>query len=125
MRTVLCALLLGALALVATPDRNVTGKWSGSFNVATPDGQAKESTAFLVLNQSGSEITGSVGPNEGEQHTIKKGTIEGDKIMILVEDEGRVINFDLVVSADRIKGDVNMSHEGQTEKAKLDVTRAK
>jgi hypothetical protein len=42
-----------------------------------------------------------------------------------VEDEGRVINFDLVVAADRIKGDVNMSREGQTAKAKVDVTRAK
>src|SRR5262245_18080588 len=83
MRTVLCALLLGALALVAAPDTNVTGKWSGSFNVTTPDGQTKESTVFLILNQSGSEITGSVGPTEGEQLPIKKGKIEGDKITIL------------------------------------------
>ena len=122
---ILLFILIGALALVAAPDTNVTGKWTGSFNMTTPNGDTKESTAFLILNQSGSEITGSVGPNEGEQHTIKKGKIEDDKITLLVEDEGRVINFDLVFAADRIKGDVKMSHEGQTATAKLDVTRAK
>ena len=126
MRTILCALLFGGvLALVAAPDTNVTGKWSGSFNITNPDGQTKEGTAFLVLKQNGSEISGSVGPHESEQHTIKKGKIEGDKITLLVEDEGRVINFDLVFAADRIKGDVKMSHAGQTASAKLDVGRSK
>ena len=125
MKTILCILMLGVLTLVAAPDANITGKWSGSFNLTTPNGETKESTAFLILNQSGSDISGSVGPNEGEQHTIKKGKIEGDKITLLVEDEGRVINFDLVFAADRIKGDVKMSHAGQTASAKLDVGRSK
>jgi len=105
--------------------RNVTGNWSGTFVLTDASGQAKDSTAFLVLKQTGSEITGSVGPNEGEQHQRKTGKIAGDKITLLVEDEGRVINFDLVVSADRIKGDAKMSREGETATAKLDVTRGK
>src|SRR4030095_1458063 len=96
----LCILLLGAFALVAAPDTNITGKWSGSFNITDPDGQTKESTAFLVLKQNGSEITGSVGPHEGEQHTITKGKIEGNKITLMVEDEGRTINFDLALAGD-------------------------
>ncbi len=125
MKTILCMLLLGALALVAAPDANVTGKWTGSFNITNADGQTKEATAYLVLKQSGSDITGTVGPDEGEQHNITKGKIDGDKITLLVEDEGRTITFDLVLTADRIKGDVNMSHDGQTAKAKLDVGRAK
>jgi hypothetical protein len=125
MKTILCMLLLGALTLVAAPDADVTGKWTGSFNITNADGQTKEATAYLVLKQSGSDITGTVGPDEGEQHNITKGKIEGDKITLLVEDEGRTITFDLVLTADRIKGDVNMSHDGQTGKAKLDVGRAK
>jgi hypothetical protein len=124
MRT-LCTLLLGVFALVAAPDTNVTGKWSGTFNMTGPDGQTSDGTALLLLTQAGTGITGSVGPSEGEQHVIKSGKIEGDKITLLVEDEGRVINFDLVFAADRIKGDVKMSHEGQTATAKLDVGRAK
>ena len=123
MKAILCILLLGALALSAAADTNVTGKWTGNFKVIEPEGEA--GTAFLVLKQNGSEISGTVGPDEGEQHTITKGKIEGDKITLLIEEDGRTIKFDLVAAADRITGDVNIAHEGQTRKAKLDVTRAK
>ena len=79
-----------------------------------------------MLTQNGTEITGAVGPDEGEQHAITKGKIEGDKITLVVEDEeGRTIKFDLVLAADRITGDVNMVRDGQTAKAKINVTRAK
>jgi hypothetical protein len=123
MRTIFCILLLGALALVAVADTNVTGKWTGSFKVAGPDSET--GTAFLMLKQSGSEISGTVGPDEGEQHAITKGKIEGDKITLLVEDEDHTIKLDLVVAGDRITGDANISHEGQTKQAKIEVTRAK
>jgi hypothetical protein len=125
MKSMLCLLLLGALGLVAAPETNISGKWSGSFKTTSPEGQTNESTALLVLKQNGAEITGTVGPHDGEQHAIKSGKIEGDKITLLAEDEGRVINFDLVLAADRITGDVNMVRDGQTRKGKIDVTRAK
>jgi hypothetical protein len=125
MRTVLCILLVGALSLVAAPETNVTGTWSGSFTMTGPNGETNDGSALLLLKQAGTEITGTVGPNDGEQHPIKTGKIAGDKITLLVEDEGRVINFDLVIAADRIKGDVKISRDGQTATAKLDVTRAK
>jgi hypothetical protein len=125
MRAFVCVLLLALLAGIAIADTNVTGKWSGSFNVIGQDGDGNDSTAVLMLKQNGSEITGTVGPNEGEQHTITKGKIEGDKITILVEDEGHTVTFALVATTDRITGEVNIVHEGQTRKAKLDVTRAK
>lgn len=120
----LVSILLAVAALVAAPATDVTGKWSGTF-VMTRDGETRDSTALLVLKQSGTAITGTVGPHEGEQHEIKTGKIEGDKITLLVEDDGRVINFELAVAGDRIKGDVKMSREGETATAKLDVGRAK
>ena len=123
MRTIFCILLLGALALVAVADTNVTGKWTGSFKIAGPDSET--GTAFLMLKQSGSEISGTVGPDEGEQHAITKGKIEGDKITLLVEDEDHTIKLDLVVAGDRITGNANISHEGQTKQAQIEVTRAK
>jgi hypothetical protein len=124
MKTFLCVLLV-ALGLVAAPDANVTGKWSGTAVITGPGGETKDTPALLVLNQTGSEITGTVGPGEGEQHTIKSGKIDGDKITLLVEEEGHVINFALVLSADRIKGDLKISAGDQTMTAKLDVSRAK
>jgi hypothetical protein len=125
MRTIFSIMLLGVIALVAAPDSNVSGKWSGSFNLTRPDGETKDSTAVLLLKQTGTEISGSVGPNEEEQHAITKGSIAGDKITLEAADEGRVIRFDLVLAGDRITGEANMTNEGQTTKAKLDVTRVK
>jgi len=125
VRTILCILLLGALALVAAPDTNVTGKWSGNFKMTRSDGEVSDGSALLLLKQTGGEITGSVGPTEDEQHAISKGGIEGEKITLLIEDEGRTIKFALVLAGDRITGDADISYQGQTAKAKIDVTRAK
>ena len=91
MRTFFSIMLLGAMALVAAPDANITGKWSGSFNITRPDGETKDSTAVLLLKQTGSEITGSVGPNEEEQHPVTKGNIEGDKLTL--EARTRAVRF--------------------------------
>jgi len=126
MKTLLCFIALTALALVgAVADVNVTGKWSGSFNTTAPDGTAHDSTAVLVLKQNGSEVTGTAGPNEDEQHEISKGKIEGEKLTLEVPMEDGMIQFDLVVAEDRIKGDANMSHGDEKRQAKVDVTRAK
>src|ERR1051325_5942865 len=109
MRTLLC-ILIAALALVGA-DSNISGKWSGSFIITTPEGEQKEATALMILNQKGSEITGTVGPNEDEQFPIVKGTIEGDKISLEVEHEGATVKFALVLANDRIKGDAAISHD--------------
>ena len=123
MRTLLCVLVAATLAVAA--DTDVTGKWTGSFNVTADNSETKESTAVLMLKQDGATITGTAGPNENEQHPIRKGKIEGDKITLEVDNDGRTINFDLVLAADRITGDANGSRDGQVMKAKVDVGRVK
>jgi hypothetical protein len=126
MRTLLYFLVLAVLAAgITLADANVTGKWSGTFNSIGPDGEARESTTVMMLKQSGSEISGTFGPNESEQAMTLKGRIEADKITLAAEDEGRTVKFDLVLAADRIAGEVNMVHGGQSSKAKINVTRAK
>jgi hypothetical protein len=127
MKTVLCLLVLTAIAIAVTVDVNVTGKWSGSFTITGPDGSGKETTALLILKQNGTEITGSVGPNEDEQHPIRKGKIDGDKITLEAQDvnNNRVIKFDLLMVEDRIKGEATMSADGESRRAKLDVGRVK
>src|SRR5436190_18290483 len=123
MRIMLCILLLGALALVAVADTNITGKWTGTFKIVGPEPDS--GTAILVLKQTGTDITGTVGPAEGEQHTITKGKIDGDKITLLVQDDGHTIKLDLVAAGDRITGDLDISHDGQTRKGSIDVARMK
>jgi hypothetical protein len=125
IRTLLCLAVL-ALTGSANADVNVSGKWSGSFNITRDNGESKDSTAIMMLKQNGAEITGTVGPTEDEQFTVKSGKIEGDKITLEVDEHGHPIKFNLVFAADRITGEANMSREnGETAKAKLDVTRAK
>ena len=125
MRILRCFLILAALAGLAVADVNITGKWLGSFTVTSGDGESKDSTALLLLKQNGSEITGSVGPGEGEQHQITKGRIEGEKIILEAAEGQMVIKLDLTLDGDRITGDVNAVGEGRNLKGKLDVKREK
>lgn len=123
MRTLVCILFAATLAVAA--DSDVTGKWTGSFNVTGPNGETDDSTAVLMLKQTGTAITGTVGPNDDQQFPILKGKIDGDKITLEADHDGHTMNFNLVLAAGRIKGEVQMSHDNQTMKGKLDVGRAK
>lgn len=125
MRPLICALLLAVSALTAMADTNITGTWSGSFNVTGPNGETQDGGAYLVLKQNGGEITGTAGPTEEQQFPITKGKIEGAKITLEVDHEGNAIKLDLVLADDRITGEANLSAEGQNLKAKVDVTRVK
>jgi hypothetical protein len=125
MKKLVLFVLALALCGVAMADVDVTGKWSGSFNATNPNGETKESTAVLMLKQSGSAITGTVGPNDSEQFPIKKGTIDGDKITLEVDQDGNNITFTLKLASGRISGDAKASREGQTMTAKIDVGRDK
>ena len=113
MRTLLCFLMLTALTSIALADANVTGKWSGSFNTMGPNGEARESTALLVLKQTGPDITGTAGPTEDEQFAIQKGKIEGDKVTLEVDHDGHTMKFDLVLAADRLTGEAKVSRDGK------------
>ena len=83
MRKLLCFTVLAALAAsIAIADTIITGKWTGGFSSIGPDGEARESTGVMVLKQSGSAITGTVGPTENDQHMTISGKIDGDKITL-------------------------------------------
>jgi hypothetical protein len=122
MKRIVCCLLLSVVSLLA----DVTGKWSGSFDITGPDGETKPDTAVLNLKQDGSKITGTAGPNEEKQFEIKTGKIDGDRIALeVVMEDGGVLTFDLKLDADHIKGDVKGQVGDEKMSAKVDLTRAK
>lgn len=123
MKKVMVWLLLAVALGWSLPDIDVTGKWTGTLDIPGPDG--KDSTAVLNLKQKGAEITGTAGPGEDEQLPIKNGKIEGDKISLDVENNGRVIHFAMVVAEDRITGEATMNAGGETHTAKIAVSRSK
>ena len=124
-RLALCLIALFALAGLAMADTDVSGRWTGTFKMLGPGGQSEDGEALLVLKQAGSEITGSLGPNDGEQHKITKGKIEGEKITLESADGAITIYFELVVKDGHITGDAHAERDGRKMQAKLDVTKAK
>jgi len=124
MKILLCLAAIAAIALSAPADVNVSGKWSGTFSVTGSDGNSEP--AFLLLKQEGTAVTGSAGPNEEQQHPIKKGSVAGNKLTLEIEPrENQTIKLELVVDGDRMKGDINMARDGETRNGKLDLARAK
>ncbi len=112
--------LLFTMALSAA---DVTGKWIGSFTRTGPEGDTKEATAFMNLKQSGTEVTGTAGENEGGQWPIRKGKIDGEKITFEVEVTETVYKIELLLIDDHLKGEATAERDGKTLKAKLDLKR--
>jgi hypothetical protein len=116
----LCFLLAAALSMAA----DANGKWSGGFS--TDNGGA--GTAFAVLKLSGAALSGTAGPSEEEQWPIQNGKIAGNKVSLVVKSprDGASYACDLVLDADHLKGDMTVTRpDGQTQKAKMDLTRVK
>ena len=64
MRVLSCILLLLALAMTAAA-ADVTGKWSGTLAMIGADGKPEApNSAYMIVKQSGSTLTGSGGPDE-------------------------------------------------------------
>jgi hypothetical protein len=112
--------LLVVPALAAT---DITGKWSGSFNITTSDGDKKEDSAHMELTQKGTELTGTAGPNPDKQYTILKGKVEGNKVTFELQADETVIKFNLMLVDGHLKGEANAAKDDKTMKAALDLQR--
>jgi len=119
MKTLVC-MLLGAVFAMTALAADVSGKWAGTF---VPEGE-DSSKAFVILKQTGTSVTGSAGPDEGQQWPLTDGKLVGNKLTGTVSSpDGMVFKLDLTLDGDRIKGDILMTHDGQTMKGVIDVTR--
>jgi hypothetical protein len=115
------ALTILALALAITAmAADVSGDWSGTF---TPEGM-DTGTAYLKLKQSGATLSGTAGPDAGQQWPITNGKVDGNTLTgVTTSPEGVAYKFTLTMDGDHITGNVEVSAGGQSMKAKLDVKR--
>jgi hypothetical protein len=126
MKIFLCLFVLAAIAMAIPADTDVSGKWTGTMTRTGPEGNGDTSPALLILKQAGSEITGSAGPNDGEQFPLKKGMIANGKVTIEIEPQvNQSIKLELVVAGEKMTGDITMSRDGQSRTGKLEVARSK
>lgn len=121
MKKLVCTLLL-ALCAVAAFAADASGKWAGTF---TPE-EGGPTDGVVILKQDGAALTGTAGPNDGEQLEISNGKIDGNKVTFEIKHpNGMNLKIDLVLDGDSLKGDVTANNNGQTMKAKLDLKRVK
>jgi len=123
MKTLICLLLLTGMALTAG---ELTGKWTGKFDITTPDGETKPDSAVMHLKLDGTKVTGTAGPNEDQQWTIENGKLEAGKLTFEVVPEGDAskLVFDLVFDGETIRGTAS-GHDGDNKlTAKVDLKRA-
>jgi hypothetical protein len=105
-----------ALAVVTGSAADVSGKWDGKITGERPDGSKAEDTALLILTQKDATISGTIGGGENDQHAITKGTIDGNKVLILATNarNGREFRLELTVEGDEMKGKL-MSGDRQAD----------
>ena len=116
------------LFVLSTPllAADVTGRWTGTFTVMGRDGEGEPGPALLLLKQEGTALTGTAGPNEGDQSSIQQGKVEGGVITFTIErHEGQVMKFTLKHVGDEISGDVRGERNGEMMRAKLSAKREK
>ncbi|MGO4882489.1 MAG: hypothetical protein ACLP59_16900 [Bryobacteraceae bacterium] len=126
MKTLICLLLLTGLTLSAA---ELTGKWTGKFDITTSDGEEKPDTAVMNLKLDGTTVTGTAGPNDDQQWAIHNGKLEKGKLTfeVLLEgnggDNGKLV-FDLVFDGETIKGSAaGTSPDGDKMSAKVELKR--
>ena len=112
-------LLIFAASLMAA---DASGTWTGTL---TRDDNPEPGSAYLVLKQEGAKLTGTAGPNVGEQHAIENGKAENGNLTFEVPTGGGVMKFALKQEGDEIKGDLTRERDGQSQTAKLAVKREK
>lgn len=124
MGKLLCCLMFSVLALGAA---ELTGKWSGSFDITNSNGETEADTAYMSLKQDGGEVTGTAGPNTEKQMAIQKGKLEGQKLTFEVRmDDGGLLVFDLTFDGSSIEGDVKgTGGGGEQMSAKTKLKRIK
>ncbi len=115
MKKTILVLCLTAMNLVAA---DATGIWIGTL---TKQGADAGEPAHLVLKQEGTKLTGTAGPDSGEQDAIQDGTAEDGRLVFYLLDG--TMKFDLKQEGDVISGEVAVERNGQSRKARLTLKR--
>jgi hypothetical protein len=120
MKKEMAVVLLLAVSAMAG---DLTGKWSGVFKV---DGGDHNVPQLFLLKQQGKTLTGSGGPDAGEQYPIENGRIDGNEIRFeLTTGEWKFAYHLKETGAGELKGDLKLESVGDSRTAKVSLAKAK
>ena len=130
MKTLLCSLVVCGCAMMtgaANPQTNapnLTGRWSGAFDVVLADGNVQPDNALLVLRQNGKTLTGTAGQSDAHQSPISNGEVAGGHARFdLVVNPQMTVHFDLAVEGDHLHGSATGMPTGPGDKVVVDARR--
>jgi hypothetical protein len=115
--------LLITLVALATSNHDLSGRWSGNFRV---DGGDHNVPQLFIFQQQGTKLSGSGGPNEGEQYPIENGTIVNDDARFQLTTGEWKFTYHLQRAAkDDLQGDLKLESVGESRAAKVSLKRVK
>ncbi len=123
MRKAILAVVFCNLTLLAA---DVTGTWSGTVKVKR-DGADQNESAYLILKQEGSTVTGSAGGRADDQRPLENGKIQGDQITFEVPADNGTYKVSLKLQEDgeTLTGEVRRERDGNVLIAQVEVKRNK
>ncbi|HEV7607981.1 MAG TPA: nuclear transport factor 2 family protein [Steroidobacteraceae bacterium] len=120
----LLAVLSPVYTLAANAEGEFSGSWSGSFDIHFADGRVINDTAWLVLRQSGTTVTGTVGPKAEQQGPIREGSVSGNELRFVADStRGKILQFVLKLEGDRLSGEANGAIGDDPVRVVLNVVR--
>jgi len=122
-----CFLLV--VALPACAEDNIAGKWAGSMSVSMTDGKAPDVALValvLVLQQNGSEISGTLTATGKVPVLIQRGKIDGENVTFEIQ-ANPSMKCDGTLSGDDLKfkidGTVKVNDDDRKFSGTMDLKR--
>jgi hypothetical protein len=119
--------LLFCLPLVMLAGDDVSGKWSGSIEVAdNAGGSAITTPVRAVFEQKANLVSGQIGRREDERaESIRNGKVDGTKISFEVSsvETTSAMKFSLVLRGDHLEGEMKGTVDSGEIVGKVRLTR--
>ena len=118
---VLLTLLLFASATTNVGAADVAGRWKVTISLGN-----ETMTGVALLKQTGDKVTGSIGPDERNQHPLD-GVVKGNLVTLTTHPRpGRTVAFDkcyLTVDGEKMTG--TTERNGSSDKGTIEFVRSK
>lgn len=119
MKLHIAVFLVCAVAAMAA---DLSGKWSGSFKAEGADHSISQ---LIILKQQGSGLSGSAGPDAGEQYPIENGRVDGNKASFAVTTGEWKFLYDLSLKDDSLAGELTLESTTERRSARVRLSRTK
>lgn len=112
---------LALLLAIAAPLGNLSGKWEGSFRVA---GGEHEVPQLFVLNEDGSKLTGTGGPDSVERYPIANGRVNGDRVTFELTTGDWKFFYDLKITGQQLSGQLTLKSVNAIRTAEVSLRKS-